>query len=560
MNRSSVVTLALGFMATITAMSGGLSIRIASASGNYPEIPGAAFNAEDQIHLLLTVIGIGSLCLSFFCVAWVWRIQRHKEPAQFNALSRLITAAEFSKDSGIIYLDANRRILAVSQLPAQLATLAARKLVGKTVEQVYSSKFARLLYELQESAFATRRAASAEINDWSLYTPVRVGGVRVITTPSFVGDVLEGFVIIFRPTSEIRLTEDAAILHQQHYRALFDALTIGVAVFRPAICAADGGADAYLAEANEAFKNMFCGVSLPYAEPCSVVWPSFFNQPQLRAGLRAITNGEPTARCEFFSPVLGKHMDVGLSAFPGGKILATFSDQTEHRLNETQVLHLNDQLQQTLSKQRAQLMAVLADISFFNDAAVARLQTTLEKLEPAVSVASNEKTQEEVQHLMSQMVYYHEVVNLPYRESYLVSTAEVTNRLQLALSQQFPDIQWVIGKLPSLVASPTVIEAILHRLLECICRLPAGRAAKIEVGEQRDFLNTGLYLRGSGFDTTSLFVELPSTPASLDWTLTSDLDVAAARRMIAAHGGTLLLCGTENGADFQISFTIGAPL
>lgn len=564
MSRSKFILL----LALTVLTLAGVGVFIWDGAGALANEDGATerLGRDEVMLLVMWTVATAAILLAAYRICRVMSVQyggRLKE--RFDTLSQLIAAAEFSPNNGVLYLDTRRRILSASPMLLKIAGLSSDEMVGKSIEQAYSSKLARLLYELQDKATITKRAAAAEISDWLPYSPLSLGPVRVIATPCIDGDEILGFIFLFRSIAELRLTEESAQLHQQHYQVLLDTLNIGVGVFRPAVSPVDGGPDAYLIEANSALKKTFEGVSLPFNEPCSVVWPSFTSQPSLREGMGAVAAGSASYRCEFFSSVLCKHLVVNLASLPGNRILATFSDQTEHRLNENQVLQLNDQLQRTLGKQSAHLAFLMQDIEQVNAATADQVESVMEQAAPLIeALPQKEQAQagalvQHLQHTLSQTLSYYEAGSLPYKENYLVYTAEIYKRVQEELGTRHPGIRFVAGRLPALVAAPKVMEQVMQRLLTRIARMPVTENPRIEVGEHNDFLNAGLYVAAWGFDTEDLFVEVPIMATNLDWGLSSDLELAIVRRMVVEHGGQLSLVATEDHRGFRVFFTIGTP-
>jgi len=387
----------------------------------------------------------------------------------------------------------------------------------------------------------------------------------LVVIPAFIGSEYVGASVSLRSTAELRIAEDSAILHQMNYQVLFDSLPIGAAVFRPAV-AADGGPDGYIVEANAALKKTTEGIPLPYTEPCSVVWPSFARQEKLRDGISQVASGALNAKCEFFSPALGKHLDVSLAPLPGGRVLAMVADQTDARIHEKQVLELNDQLHRTIAHQSDFIAKLIDDVQHFNQATADIVECHLEQISqllPQLPDAAAPLIADALAALyrtLHQMLRYHNVANLPFKELSLVYPAEIVTRLVESLSNRYPDITFHVGSLPAVVASQEVLASILEQLVAMLARLPVTAApARVEVGSQANFLDTTLYVAGWGFDTEQLFIEIPEEKQSLDWTHTSDLDMAPVRRMVTKHGGDLCIAQTEDRLGVQLSFTIGAP-
>ncbi|KWA84220.1 hypothetical protein WL29_22940 [Burkholderia ubonensis] len=557
------------FLAVVAAVTGALSFVYSEAIPYlHNEFPSIRRVHDERPYVINSLLSFASLLLSFFTFVRFTAFKRGLKSGfgDFSQLNDVITYAEFSSDSGVFYLDENLKVLSASQLALRLTSAeAAADILGKRCDEVFSEKFCRLLEELEDKATTTRRPAAVEISDWSPYCSNTMGPIKVIATPSYLDGRFLGFAIVLRSKTELRLAEESAILHQQNYQVLFDSLQIGVAVFRPAV-ASDGGPDGYVTEANASFRRLFEGLPLPYTEPASVVWPSFVEQDRLREGVSQVLAGASSFRCELFSPLVGKHFEVELVPMPAGRVLAMVTDQTDVRIHEQQVLALNDQLQRNLAQQREYLHCVLDDITHFHEAAADVVEAQLDRVcqvAPNIPGAASGVSEacSELYRVQNQVGRYHAAITLPYRENSLVYPAEVVTRLLEALSNRYPNIVFNLGSLPAVVASHEVLASIIEQLMVSLANLPvAGEAAaRIEVGGQGDFLSTGIYVAAWGLDFTPLFIEIPETAQPLDWTMTSDLDLAVVRRMVTEHGGSLSLGPTEDRRGAKLIFTVGAP-
>lgn len=558
------------FLAVVAAVTGALSFVYSEAIPYlHNEFPSIRRVHDERPYVINSLLSFASLLLSFFTFVRFSAFKRGLKSGfgDFSQLNDVISHAEFSSDSGVFYLDANQQILSASPLALRLtAAEAAADLLGKRCDEVFSPKLCRLLEELQDKATTTRRPAAVEISDWSPYSSNTLGPIKVIATPSYQDGRFLGFAIVLRSKTELRLAEVSAIMHQQNYQVLFDSLQVGVAVFRPAV-ASDGGPDGYVTEANASFRRLFEGLPLPYTEPASVVWPSFLEQDRLREGVSQVLAGASSFKCELFSPLVGKHFEVELVPMPAGKVLAMVADQTDVRIHEQQVLALNDQLQRNLAQQSNYLRCVLDDIEHFHRATADVAEAQLDRVCHATSTIPDAPSDVseaccELYRVLNQVGRYHAAVNLPYHDNSLVHPTDVVFRLLEPLSNRYPHITFSLGGLPAVVASHEVLAIIIEQLMVSLANLPveaADGAARIIVGGQSDFLSTGIYVAGWGFDFTPLFIEIPETEQPLDWTVTSDLDLAVVRRMVTEHGGSLSLGPTDDGLGAKLSFTVGTP-
>ena len=528
------------------------------------------FPAIGQLHtehpyLFHGLLSLTSLFIAVCGLAKFSVFRRAREFMNYNGLHELLEAGTFGTDYGILCLDADRRVLGGNSLIAKFAKAATiNRLLNKRFESCVSENFARILIEVQDKARTTRQPAVLEVADWTHYSHVELGPVLIIANPAFKGARFLGYIIIFRSSTELRLAEDSAIMHQQKYQALCDTLQVGVAVLRPAV-SSDGGADAYLVEANPAFRKLLEGLPMPYHVPCSAAWPHFSAQDSLREAIGLIVSGSPFSRCELFAPTIGKHFEFALSALPGGRILALMSDQTDMRVHEESVLTLNDRLERSLARQSDNLGQILQDIGSFNQATTDVVESYLDRVRDighqmqGPFAAELTETAAQLNRTLQQMLRYHEVPNLPYNESKLVYPNDLIARLATSLTKRYPHVSFNLTSLPAVVASVEVLTNIVEQLLVSVASLPVEGAARVEVGGHSDFLNTGLYVAAWGFASDALFVEIPGDDQVLDWTMTSDLDLAVVRRMVANHGGNIFIGPTDDGAGIKMSVTIGTP-
>jgi PAS domain-containing protein len=534
----------------------------------YDEIPILADLNGHRPYLIDMVINLLILPFAIFAFSRTPAVQRVVMRAfgSVSSLNEIVFSAKFAADTGIMVVDSECRVLSATSVWAEDVGLPEQDaLVGKKIDAAFNPRFARLLNDILDKSRSTRKVSFTDIAEWSQFGILGHGPAVVYATPSFKGDNYVGSMIAMRSTAEVRSAEDSAILFQMNYQTLFDNLPLGGAVFRPST-AADGGADGYILDANPAFKRAMEGIQLPYTDPCSVVWPSFLHQAKLREGISAMMSGASRFRCEFFAPALGKNLAVTLAGLPGGRVLAMVADLTESRNNEQKVLTLNDQLQRTLTTQREYVRCVLEDIQHFNQALSDLVETHLEDIRRLIPDLPGHEAQilsdaSTTLHLtLNQMLRYHNVSNLPFTDTELVHPSELVTRLLEPLTHRYPDVAIRIGSLPAVVANREILTDILEQLLVAVARLPIIEPpGRIELGSQEDFLEVGISISAWGFDVSTLFVELPTEKLPLDWTLTSDLDIAAVRRMVTKHGGTLWLGPTADGAGIEVSFSIGTP-
>lgn len=567
LRKSLILQLAI-LAAVAAAVSGGLSFIYSEILPYlHNEFPSIRRVHDERPYVVNSVLSLISLVLSFSAFFYFSSFKRAVKVGFGDAgiLCQVIGHSTFRDKEGVMYLDAQLHIIAVSQQTARMAGAPVyTDVLGKRPPEAFNSRLASLILSLQQTAESTKRQAAQEITDWKPYGDLPIGPVLLVVTPVYDDETLLGYTITFRSTKELKLIQSSAVLHQQNYQALFDTVQLGVAIFRAAV-AADGGPDGYMLEANPAFKRLFEGLPLPYTEPASAVWPSFFSQTALREKLGRLLDGSAqSVRCDVFSPALGKNLDIAMAIMPDRRILFMVSDQTETRLQEQQIQALNERLQRNMTRQNDYMVRVLSDAAQFHEAAADLAGAELEHLMVAVGKLSGPESEtitrasEALYHVFTQINRYHTTDGYSYKQTALVYPVEIVRAIYAVMENRFPDIEFVIHDMPSVVANKDALSSILEQLIQSLASLPSRAAARIEVGAQTDFTTSGIYISAVGLDFSSLLVEVPPTRELLDWTVTSDLDLAVARRMVEMHCGSLYI-EPEGPDGVRLFFTVGAP-
>lgn len=566
--RSSPLQLIIYVAAAILIVSGIVAIDSVLLPFLYESVPQLHKLQERKPYLIDTVVLTVGIFTAVYTISRVNKIE-HFLSFFFRKLSPLhqvIKGAVLAPDTGLAFVDTTGKIVSTTSF---LDSLAEKKVgsssIGQYYYDVYSDNLTKKLKDLVEQARTSKTVAAIDIPDWTNYCTKKIGPAVMYISPSFDGDIYKGFIIVVRNTADVQSSVNSAIYYQMHYQILFDTVPIGIGVFRPSV-ASDGNVDGYMLESNGAFKKAMEGITLPVNEPLSTVWPTFFQQEALREAIaETLTTGNPV-RCDFFSPALGKHFEGVLAPLPGGRLLGMITDQTELRLSEHKVLALSDQLQRTLVGQAKHMSNILEDIQHFNQATADIVETHLEQLRQVIPKLNKDDAEvlsavsAGLYQNLNQMLRYHNVANMPFNETCLLHPAEVVTRLLEAIGNRFPDISFQVGSLPGVVANWEVLTSILEQLMVSLAQLPVvDGPGRIAVGSHRDFLSTNITVSGWGFDSGQIFFETPTERQKLDWTLTSDLDLASARRMVNKHGGELFIGPTADGQGVELSFSIGSP-
>lgn len=508
--------------------------------------------------------------LAWVLAFWLYHrgswLGRHLRYAEENELARFLMAhADMGDDNGVVFLTADASILALSRLPLSLAYEHQPGVdpQGLWLQEAFAPRLSGFLQRLLQQARQTKQPAVADIVDWTLYSSVSRGAIRVMASPAYDDASYRGALLIFRNLAENKLLQQSLRQAQQSYQALFDGLTHAAAVFRPVPGPVPGTTDGLLLECNAPFRQLFAGLYEPPVTLVEFIRSHFVRVPQLRDAMAQLLTQGDRVRVEFFSDILGKYLDVNLAQLPGDRVLAITVDRTEQQLYAEQVLQLNDQLRLTVERQHARLAALTEERDRFIEAVADQVLASLDEAGslslPDPACAGTPMTQA-LRALAGQLVYYASVTSLPYAQSELIDTRQLLQRLVAQRQAARKDLAWALGELPALMGAPDVLANVLNRLfdvLESLPRLASVNTARITVSGWCEFLASGLSLAVVGLDARGLLVEVPETAQPLDWRLSGDLGLAIVRRMLVTHGGSLSLCAQADG--FAIRFTLGTP-
>lgn len=469
----------------------------------------------------------------------------------------LITKAQLNDGSGLIVISPETRILAVCQMTLKRADgTESKDPAGLLLSEACNPRLTHLFFELIEQAKVSGKPAMTDIEDWTLYGALPLEHTRLVVSPSFAENGYRGALLVFRSLSEIKLLQSAALLAKQDFRVLFDNLPCAAAIFKPIPGAAPGTTEGLLLACNAPFRQLFEGVYEPPTTLADFVRMDFVRVPELRDGIAQLQAHGDRVRLQFFAPTVNRHVDVTLAWLPDDRFLTLVHDFTEQQLYADQVLQLNDQLRLQGAQQRSALSAGIAERDRFIEAAADQVACCVSR---AGDGGSNDLAG--LQALARQLVDYSATASLPYEQSDLICTQDLVQSLLSRYRERHAAVSWETARLPWLMASPTVLDEILRRLLDRLLLLPLQptvESARIAVRGLSEFLTSGLRLEVAGLDATSLLLEVPEQMQPLDWTISSDLILATIRRMVTTHGG-LLSVGPGPAGGFSIAFTLGTP-
>ena len=521
-----------------------------------PVLAGAA--SPPWLVLFGVLAWLGVYCLF---AGWGGRGQAPRRCTDEAELVRfLMTHADLGYGSGIVYLTADSNILALSRLPLRLAYEHRPQVdpTGLPLQEAFAPRLAEFFLRLQQQARLSRQPVAADIVEWTGYSAEAHGAVRVTASPAYGPGGYWGALLVFRNQGEVKHLQQVLQQSQQDYQVLFDGLPYAAAVFRPISGVVPGTTESLLLECNTPFRQLFEGLYEPPVTLVEFLRSHFIRVPQLRDAMAQLLTQGGRVRIEYFSTVVGRHLEVILAQLPRNRVLVLTLDHTEQQLYAEQVLQLNDQLRLTISREQARLAALTEERDRFIEAVSDQVCVIAEGI--TTPQGSGQPEAQALQRVASQLMHYASVASLPFGQSELIATRELLPRLLAPRKTQRTDLDWELGALPAMMGSPAVLTQVLQRLfdvLEQLPRLESVKKARIRVTSWSQFLTSGLSLVAVGLDGSDLLLEVPDTPQPLDWTLSSDLELSIVRRMLITHGGSLVVGAQAEG--FAIRFSLGTP-
>ena len=510
----------------------------------------------------LVLIGVlswlGAYCL-FHGGGWRGLVQRRCKN-EADLVRCLMTHADLGYGNGVVFLTADSNILALSRLPLRLANEHQPHVdpTGLPLQEAFAQRLAEFLLRLQQQARQGRQPAAADIVEWTGYSAESHGAVRVTVSPAYDSKGYRGALLVFRNQGEVKHLQQVLQQSQQDYQVLFDGLPYAAAVMRPIPGAVAGTTEALLLECNTPFRQLFEGLYEPPVTLVEFLRPHFSRVPQLRDAMAQLLTQGGRVRIEYFSTVVGRHLEVILAQLPRNRVLILTLDHTEQQLYAQQVLQLNDQLRLTIDREQARLAALTEERDRFIEAVSDQVCVLAEGMTPRQGYGQLEA--QSLLRVASQLLNYASVASLPFSQSELIDTSELLQRLLAPRKILRTDLTWELGELPAMMGSPAVLTQVLERLFDVLAQLPrlaSVRQACIRVTSWSEFLTSGLSLVAVGLDGSDLLLDVPDTLHTLDWTLSSDLELSIVRRMLITHGGSLVAGARADG--FAICFSLGTP-
>lgn len=516
----------------------------------------------EEVHLVLVTKSIGLTILLCILLCAVWRPKLRSKIGDIfsvsgGTLEYVFCHAGMLGDKGICVKDSSLKILLCNSRILTRFGLSADKVVGKLGRDVFPTYFVEKIEYLESVALATRKPQTIELLD----APPASGqdpsaSVRVTAIPVYYpkGDFAGIFFVSENAASQKKAEFDNFAALSQ-YRKLINHLPIGVL-----LCEGwfeeDGRPQFRVLEANAAAHKIYEDeAQVAQAEPDKFM--SFFEQdPALQAGLsRIITKGDPF-KYEFHHPYLGKTLSCMFAGIDA-KFIWLIYDVTDKNTTETQILHINDSLRRLKEQQQQRLECLQQDTNMFMMTVADLLQPPLEKISEVnanlwmpqncpISQAINE-----IQGVLEKMLKYVNFSQVPASKK-LINLDTVALELIETVKDRAPDVTFKVEPLPRLITSQLMCHSIFTCTLQALLPL-ASKECVIRFSFDASSMQPLVFVAATGIDESGLLLQCaPSTWEDLDWTITSNLELAQARRLSSKNGGSLKV--RKLGDELQIGF------
>lgn len=520
----------------------------------------------------------GLLLAGIDLVIFTWALRRFPRLHNFIAdgysprygtLGYLLSRAEFAIGSGLCIKDKDGIVLICNATMLKPFKLRQDDVLGRRVTEVFPPRVAAAFTEVELRALNTRSAATFDLQRRADLPDEGISAIRITATPIFYDDnpdVLAGYIILTRDITEIKLIEEAAFKSRMDYRHLMDHIPLSISICR---FLPPNGTDLPDFEVLEtsAFGRVLTEETM-LQEHTSFFgqYPWMAKNEALLETLRGIRDGGGPARLELPWESIGRVFDCHYASFGEASFTVMVRDITEPLQSEGQVLRLNDQLFRARTESSSLMEALLSDYNTFMHAVVERVQEPLALLRNTTQYIPNDDKKayqaatSRIQTTMERMLRYSNASMLPFTPGLLdlnITASQLTKNLEII----HPGVTFKASALPVLRTSEPVFRSLLGSLLALLVDGTPNQV--IHLYADARFMDTlicmgPVSLRCPVLGPLAGMTDLTEwTP--LGWDLTENLDLALARRLVAYHGGELMVRNLGPG-NTHIGFFLGSPL
>lgn len=537
----------------------------------------ASYGEVFSTHLWASALA-GLLLAGLDLVVFKWATRRFPRLHNFlsdgysprdGTLGYLLSRAEFSTGSGLCVKDNRGLILICNETLLKPFNLRQHMVLGRRSEDVFPPRVAAAFADVERRAIDARAPATFDMQRHPDVPDEGISTIRITASPIFYEadtSVLAGLMLITRDVTEIKLIEQAAFKSRMDYRHLLDNIPMIVSVCEFLPNHGAGLPHFAVMETNTAGLPMLDDMHLKLGESVFDQYPFLARLPDFIAVVESIRDGGPPAHAQIFWEPLGRTLDGLYASCGDGSFTVMIRDITEPLQSEHQLLRLNDQLFRAKADCHLAMEALLTDHNAFMHAVVEVVQEPLAKLRnitqyiPKDANPAYQRSTLLIQKTMERVQRYANASMLPFEPSLLdlnLTAAQlVTNARHV-----HPRTLINLGPLPILRTSEPVFRSIFGSLMNLMVSGTQGQV--INVHAEARFMDTLICMGPVPADcpVLSRLLDYPGLDdwAELTWDLSDDLDLALVRRLVAYHGGELMVRHVAPGQAY-LGFFLGAPV
>lgn len=488
---------------------------------------------------------------------------------RFGTLGFLLSRSEFSAGNGLCVKDRDGLILICNDTLLKPYDLQQSKVLGRRSEEVFPPRVAAAFADVERRAIEARAPAIFDLQRHRDVPDRGISAIRITATPIFYENDkgnLAGLTLITRDITEIKLIEQAAFKSRMDYRHLLDNIPMAISVCEFLTKTGAALPEFVIVETNKAGLPMLDETQLRLGTPMFEQFPFLARATELVTVLESIRVDGPQARVELYWEPIGRTFECLFASCGDGCFTVMSKDITEPLQSEMQLLRLNDQLFRAKAECSQAMEDLLTDHNAFMHAVVevvqeplSRLRNTTQHIPQAEKVAYQTATLL-IQKTMERMQRYANSSLLPFSPGLLdlnITARHIVNTYQ----HVHPDTVFNLAPLPILRTSDPVFRSILSCLLGIMVSGEQGQV--INIYAESRVMDTLVCVGPipAGCPILGSLIEEPDLLAwtALTWELSDDLDLALVRRLVAYHGGQLMIRHISPGQTYM-GFFLGAPV
>lgn len=517
----------------------------------------------DEVYLLLVSKSIGlSLLLSFLLFA-VWCPKFRTKIGDLLSISGgtvgyVFSHADLLGEKGICVKDSSLKILLCNSKILEPFGLTADQVVGKRGRDTFPPYFVEKTEYIERVALATKKSQSIELLDEGHpgvkgnYTSIRLTAIPVF----YPNDDFAGMFFVTENISDMKKAELDNFTMVSSYRRLLSHLPVGVLLCEGWFTT-DGRPQVKVLESNAAAKLIYEEDQRQAGSSTETLLSLIDQDPALQVGLgHIITRGEPF-RHELYHPYLGKTLNCLLAGLGDEKFIWIIYDVTDKNSTESQILQINDNLRRVKELQQRRLECLMQDTNMVMMTVADLLQPPLGKISEVTSnlwmPQQTPITQavNEIQGVLEKMLKYVNYSQVPMVKK-LTNMDEVVADLLMTWNGGQQDVEFKVEPLPRLITSHLLCQSIftctLQAILPCI-----SKGGVVRFSFDSSLMQPLIYVAARNVNEAELLLDdAPANWEDLDWTITSNLELAQARRLAGKNGGSLKIRKVDD--ELQIGF------